>query len=242
MKIGLSYTGSPIKHQHYVDWLAQEGDADIFTLDPEKDNASELRTCDGLVLAGGIDVNPKLYNGNSDYANKPEKWNEKRDAFETELYLIAKELRMPVLAICRGMHLVNVLEGGTLRPDLGKLNITHYKTADGDSQHRVEVLLGSQLRKILEIEAGEINSAHHQCVDTLGEGLIGNCLASDETIEGIEWENTQERGFFIGVQWHPERMVLLGLGESRMATAIRERFVEEVSVHESKSKQNQHAY
>jgi len=186
MKIGLTYTGYEHKHQNYCNWLKGDDVVEIITLSAEKNNASAVKDCDGLVLSGGVDNNPGLYGGAVDYANMPDEWNIARDLFEKELYEYALDNSIPVLAVCRGLQLVNVLQGGKLKQDLGPLNDSHMAIEEKDKQHAIEVLGNTLLRDIVKVERGNVNSAHHQAIDELGEGLMINCRAADGTIEGAE--------------------------------------------------------
>src|SRR5688572_12238377 len=127
MKIGLSYTGDYTKHANYVNWLKGNDDISIVRLAPEENNADLLKGCDALVLSGGVDINPDMSKGQSDYPNKPMHWQPERDLFEKSLYEEAIRDQIPVLGICRGMQLVNVLQGGTLVDDLGERNVKHKK-------------------------------------------------------------------------------------------------------------------
>src|SRR5438128_392778 len=140
MKIGLTYTGFEHKHQNYINWLKGNDDIEIVTLSVEDNNADALADCNGLVLSGGIDSDPVFYNGMPDYPNKPESgWNRERDLFEKSLYESALENSIPVLAVCRGLQLVNVIHGGTLRQDLGKLNESHKAIEELDKGHTVNI-------------------------------------------------------------------------------------------------------
>lgn len=225
MRIGLSYTGDAAKHQNYVNWLRGDDDIEIVRLSAAEDNGTELGDCDALVLSGGIDINPELARGQNDYANKPEQWQPERDLFEKSLYEYAIQNNMPVLGICRGMQLVNVLQGGTLVDDLDARNETHKKEGNTDKAHPVTIRENTLLGEIVNTQSGDINSAHHQAIRELGENLQVNSLADDGTIEGIEWKDKSGKPFMICVQWHPERM--FGFPDSPMSKNIRDRFIEE---------------
>src|SRR5256885_12887152 len=114
MKIGLTYTGSEEKHNNYVQWLKGNEDIQIIKLSAEENYLSGLMQCDALVLAGGIDIHPKFYNGQLEYKNSPENFNESRDEFELAAFKSSMENNLPVLGICRGMQLVNCALGGNL--------------------------------------------------------------------------------------------------------------------------------
>jgi len=229
MKIGLTYTGFQHKHKNYINWLKGNDDIEVIRLSVEDDNATVLNDCDGLVLSGGIDSDPIFYNGSKDYPNKPEEgWNTQRDLFEMSLYKSALKNDIPVLAVCRGMQLVNVLQGGTLTQDLGHLNTRHKAVEEVDRDHEITIEKNSLLEEIVRIPTGKINSAHHQCIDELGEGLMVNCLAEDGTVEGTEWKEKEGKPFLLCVQWHPERMYKFHLEDSPLSKNIRNRFIEEI--------------
>ena len=236
MKIGLTYTGYEHKHRNYYNWLKGDDDIEIITLSAEKNNASAVKDCDGLVLSGGIDNNPTFYGGSLDYANRPDEWNVARDLFEKELYEYAIRNSIPVLAVCRGLQLVNVLQGGKLKQDLGPLNEIHMAVEEIDKEHAVEVYKHTLLSDIVKLETGNVNSAHHQAIDELGEGLMINCRAADGTIEGTEWKDKSDKPFLLCIQWHPERMYKLSMEESALSKNIRNRFIEEIIKSKSEKK------
>lgn len=238
MKIGLTYTGYEHKHQNYLNWLKGHDDIEIITLSAEKDNAARIKECDGLVLTGGIDIDSGFYQGSPDYPNKPEEgWNTGRDLFEKQLYEYALKHAIPVLAVCRGLQLVNVLQGGTLEQDLGTLNETHKAINELDKGHNIDVYKGTLLSEIARVETGIVNSAHHQAIEKLGEGLMINCKAGDGTIEGAEWKDKTGKPFLLCVQWHPERMYKLQLQDTPLSINIRNRFITELK--KSKSEKNE---
>ena len=226
MKIGLSYTGDEMKHRNYSNWLKGNDDMEIIRLSVDENNAHLLNDCDALVLSGGIDIDPQITLGQQEYPNKPDVFQPERDLFEKELYEKAAHVQMPVLGICRGMQLVNVLLGGTLRVDLGPLNSTHKKDGSTDKSHTVMIESNTLLYDIVQTGNGEINSAHHQAIDQLGEGLRANSIAADGTIEGLEWADKNNKPFLLCVQWHPERM--FQFPGSPLSVNIRNRFIEEI--------------
>jgi putative glutamine amidotransferase len=229
MKIGLTYTGYEHKHQNYLNWLKVDDTIEIITLSAEKNNAAAIKDCNGLVLSGGIDNDPIFYNGAIDYPNKPEEgWHTERDLFEKSLYESALKNDIPILAVCRGMQLVNVLHGGTLKQDLGVLNETHKAVEELDKDHEISIDKNSLLGEIVHITSARINSAHHQCIEKLGEGLMINCIATDGTIEGAEWKEKDGKPFLLCVQWHPERMYKFQLQDTPLSKNIRNRFIEEI--------------
>jgi putative glutamine amidotransferase len=115
--------------------------------------------------------------------------------------------QLPVLGICRGLQITNVFFGGTLIPDIpsaGKPD--HSKIKGVDRYHAVNIEASSLLKKIAGEGEGEVNSAHHQGADRVGEGLRVNAVSADGIVEGLERQRTDGKSFLLLVQWHPERM------------------------------------
>jgi putative glutamine amidotransferase len=235
MKIALTYTGSDEKHNNYVEWLkaASPGSADnldVIKISADDNNLHEIVNSDALVLAGGRDIHPKFYkNQNTDYSNSPNDFDEKRDEFEIAAFKLAQEQSLPVLGICRGMQLVNCILDGTLQQDLGDaLNKIHRVEVHHDKVHGVNIKGSTIISEITQLECSVVNSAHHQAVDKLGEGLIVNCTADDGIIEGFEWFDPSNKPFLLCVQWHPERMFNFQLENSPLSKTIRNKFLEEI--------------
>lgn len=228
--IALTYTNNEQKHENYVRWLQAGADVEIITLSVENDNIADLRRCQGLVFSGGTDVHPSFYGRKKkDYANAPRHFDKARDHFETAVFAVSQEMALPVLAICRGMQLVNSLLGGKLVQDLGRTGNAIHRAADGkDKAHGLQVLEGTLMQEILGTTRCVVNSAHHQAVKKPGKGLRVNAFADDGTIEGMEWEERKGRPFLLGVQWHPERLFAIGLQDSPASAALRDRFLHEV--------------
>jgi putative glutamine amidotransferase len=163
-----------------------------------------LDRLDGVLLSGGVDVDPALY-GQAPHA-KLGRVNRRRDDFELALTREALRRDVPTLAICRGHQVLNVATGGTLVQDVPSL-IEGAVKHDGPGPrwrraHRVEVKAPSRLREILGQDALSVNSIHHQAVDRVGEGLVVSALCpEDGVVEGLEMPG---RRFVVAVQWHPE--------------------------------------
>ncbi|MER5642564.1 gamma-glutamyl-gamma-aminobutyrate hydrolase family protein [Kitasatospora sp. NPDC002227] len=153
---------------------------------------------DGLVIAGGPDVNPALYGAQAHpktVANAPE-----RDLWETALLRAALAAGLPLLGICRGMQLLNVVRGGTLVQHLHAAE-PHLGSREGYGRHPVRPVPGSLLAELLPEESVTVPTFHHQAVERLGTGLTVSALAEDGTVEAVE----AAEGFTLGVQWHPEQ-------------------------------------
>jgi putative glutamine amidotransferase len=172
--------------------------------------ADYVRGLDALILAGGVEISPSLY------GEEPEKRVEEpqvhRDRFELALARAAVDADLPVLAISRGMHMLNVSQGGTLIPWLPDV-VAHerHETA----RHEVTVSVSSKVGKAIGDHA-EVTGAHRQGVKRLGTGLQAVAWADDQIVEGIEIPGHR---FAVGVQWHPERGTDNRLVESLMEAA-----------------------
>jgi putative glutamine amidotransferase len=170
----------------------------------EQDPAQMLGLIDGLVLAGGADIDPASYGQKAHETTTgtvPE-----RDAFEIALVRAAIERSMPVLGICRGMQLINVALGGTLLQHLPE-RFGHHEhrrvvgSFDG-ADHDVEVRDGTLAMRVVGEHHHATKSHHHQGVDRLGDGLeVSGTSAMDGLPEAIELTGAR---FVLGVQWHPE--------------------------------------
>ncbi len=170
---------------------------------------------DGLVLTGGADLDPQHYHEAPDEDLGP--LEPDRDAWEMGLLAAARAKGIPVLAICRGLQLVNVVFGGTLHQHV-ELNegAGHPQwSVDGHERtHTVTVVEGTVLAKLSPGDFG-VNSLHHQVVEEVGEGLVVSAAASDGVVEGLE--SPDER--IVAVQWHPE---LLAKPDPTFAWLVRE--------------------
>ncbi|HTR27846.1 MAG TPA: gamma-glutamyl-gamma-aminobutyrate hydrolase family protein [Puia sp.] len=230
IRIGLTDTGTEWKHQNYVRWISENRRVGVVRLSAALGNLNEAAGCHGLVLSGGVDIHPSLYGGAAEYKRSPAAgWEKERDLFEQSVLRLAWDLELPVLGVCRGLQLINITLKGTLVQDLGIAgDAVHEANAGIDKEHPVRVEAGSLLAEVTGHEHGEVNSAHHQAVGRLGEGLRVNCRAADGTIEGIEWAEPGGRPFLLAVQWHPERMLANNFEDTFLYRSICERFIEEV--------------
>lgn len=167
-----------------------------------------VRELDGLLIPGGPDISPFLYGQEAE--KKTVFFRRDADLFEIELVRLARERRIPVLGICRGIQLINVAFGGDLYQDLPTdfpTKQSHYQSAEirDEPSHLVYLQPDSRLARIFGGEELEVNSFHHQAVKNLAAGFLPVGKASDGLIEAIESED----GLIIGVQWHPEEMAPL---------------------------------
>ena len=160
----------------------------------------------GLVLTGGEDVDPSYFGASRHPATGPA--NDDRDRCELALAREAAARRLPTLAICRGVQVLNVALGGSLIQDLPS---EHASTVEHDAEgsrnervHGVDVSAGSRLGRILGAQSIVTNSFHHQAVDRLGDGLCTVGTSPDGVVEAVEC--TDRAWWMVGVQWHPEEL------------------------------------
>ncbi|MFI5188369.1 MAG: aldehyde dehydrogenase family protein [Chitinophagales bacterium] len=209
-RIGISYTKTLF--DNYWNWFTKEDlkyDIELIELNFEKNNTDDIYQCDGFVLTGGVDVDPSFYNGKKKYNNTPSSFQPERDHFEEKIYRYSQMNKIPVLGICRGMQLINILQGGHLIQDLDNGNERHRKE-ESDKEHAIIAENNSLLYKISGSVSGHVNSAHHQAIDPngIGDNLMVNAHDDDDEkiIEGLEFKNKTGKAFLLCVQWHPERM------------------------------------
>jgi len=158
----------------------------------------------GIIITGGEDVNPELYQ-KPDYAEVCGIPDNYRDSLETLLIRFAFKNKVPLLGICRGNQILNVVNGGTLIPDIPSFvqtSILHLSLSD--SAHQVVIEPKTRLKWMVESDTLWVNSRHHQCINQLAPGFRVSVKAPDGIIEGIELADSTLHPFVIGVQWHPE--------------------------------------
>lgn len=163
-----------------------------------------LSKIDGLIIPGGDeDINPAFY-GQEIISDKV-KVNDTRANFEFALTKKALEMNMPLLGICNGMQMINVVQGGTLiqhLPDVIKSDINHEQPKPKDvPTHLIKLVENTILANLSESSEVMVNSTHHQAIDRLGQDLIVSAYAHDGVIEAIE---SIKHKFAVGVEWHPE--------------------------------------
>ena len=191
----------------YIDAVQQAG-ALCLMVPPDPRNATDpdsvLAGLDGLILAGGADVDPSSYGAERHRCTtgtKPE-----RDAAEIPLARRALELDLPLLGICRGMQLMNVARGGTLiqhlPDDVGHRDHRRHLGSFDGADHDVRLAAGSLAARACGELCHATKSHHHQAVDRLGEGFVASGWSVlDDLVEAMEAPDAR---WALGVQWHPE--------------------------------------
>lgn len=157
-------------------------------------NRDRVRMLDGIVLPGGYDLNPETY-GAAPHPETVSADHDGQDEFEARILQAAIAEGVPVLAICRGFQLLNVINGGTLDQHLGDDSNPHR-----NSVHGVDLTTGTKLHGIMQADGIEISSYHHQAVARVGSDLVVAARAFDGVVEGLEHREAD----VIAVQWHPE--------------------------------------
>jgi putative glutamine amidotransferase len=197
--------GVHVLRDDYVRSVEQAGAIPMIVPPSTPDHAGDiLDRLDGLLLSGGVDIDPALFG----QAPHPDlrRVDRRRDDLELALTREALERDLPVLAICRGIQVLNVACGGTLVQHLPSVvpgSERHDRPEPRTGRvHGVDVQPATRLHQILGADTFPVNSFHHQAVDDLGQGLrkVATCT-EDGVVEGVEMPG---RRFVVGVQWHPE--------------------------------------
>lgn len=188
--------------EKYIAAVTSSGAAAVL-LPPQPDRAAEaaLAGLDGLVLTGGIDVQPELYGAARHPLTDPARAD--RDTWELALVRGARERGIPVFGICRGMQLLNVALGGTLHQHLPEvLGTERYRRGGGVfSTNTVQIENDSRLAGMLGAGAYDVQSYHHQGVDRVAEGLVVSARTDDGLVQAVEVPGDD---YVVAVQWHPE--------------------------------------
>tara|TARA_Y100001954_G_scaffold232793_1_gene284751 strand:- start:257 stop:1036 length:780 start_codon:yes stop_codon:yes gene_type:complete len=193
--------------KNYCSTIVKYGGIPIPLVYDNKNIKEIIDIIDGLVITGGaFDINPNFFSEKRKYGNVITK--EKRTEFEFSICDKFLSINKPVLGICGGQQLLNVVYGGTLVQDIEneiKTKIKHeQENPRNQTSHSVNILKNTKLLGIVKKEKIKVNSAHHQAVRKIGYGLCLNAIAPDDVIEGIE---DKTKKFCIGVQWHPEFLI-----------------------------------
>lgn len=193
----------------YLHAVQQAGGVPV-ALPPQLSSASMRQLAgdlQGLLLTGGGDMDPALFGETPHvtlYDVAPS-----RDTLETSVLHVALDRGLPVLAVCRGLQVLNVALGGSLHQDVGTdpgTQMAHSQKEPRDQPtHKVKLTPGCRLAATLGADELEVNSMHHQAIKRLGRGLTAVAWAPDQIVEGAEIGDPSR--FVLGVQWHPEELV-----------------------------------
>jgi len=212
----------------YVDSVRRAGGIPLLIIPGESHVDTIVTHLNGIILAGGGDLDPSTYNGKGHDSN----YNIDSSRDDTELRLAKTVLakKIPTLAICRGIQVINTILGGTLFehiPDHFGEKILHRLPPRIPSSHLVTFDKNSGLFDIIRKEEIEVSSWHHQSIDKLGDGLSVVAKSSDGVIEAIEFNR---EAWFIGIQWHPELSSAVDSNQQKLFDA----FVERSKLHRDK--------
>lgn len=182
--------------QTYVDAVVRAGGTPVL-LPPQPGGTAHLLTAlDGLLFAGGPDIDPALYDAEPDpRTGEP---HPARDSWEFDLLQDALARDLPLLGVCRGLQVLNVALGGTLVQHLP--DGSHQQVPAVYARRKVRIDPDSRLGSVLGTGT-DVSCYHHQAADTLGAGLRATAWSADGTVEALE---LPDRRFTLGVQWHPE--------------------------------------
>jgi putative glutamine amidotransferase len=207
--LALSKASGGDNYIKYVKWIKQF-DKTIICIDLIKKKPEQackiLEKCSGLILTGGLDVDPARY-GKAKDSSRCE-LDKKRDTLEFALIKKAIELKLPILGICRGEQILNVAMGGSLIIDIPKDRDTivlHQTKKGTHAKHYVSLVSGTNLYNLCNTKGDTVASNHHQAVDKLADCFKIAAWANDSIVEAFEWKDPQNKSFLIAVQWHPEK-------------------------------------
>ncbi|HEX8252389.1 MAG TPA: gamma-glutamyl-gamma-aminobutyrate hydrolase family protein [Thermoanaerobaculia bacterium] len=209
----------------YTEALRRAGAVAVIIAPHPEHAADVVEGLDGIILAGGPDCDPAVYDAERHPSVKV-LMDERRQGNDLALAKAARERGIPTLGICLGLQMMNVAAGGSLVQDIDseiETEIQHESAPENRARHDVLVEEGTQLAGILPAVEFNVNSSHHQAIARLGEGLRITAHAPDGVIEGVE---DPKHPFYVGVQWHPEDMP----GE-HSATALFGAFVDAARVY-----------
>ncbi len=198
-----------------VDLLREAGAQPVLLTPVSADSAgrlaAEMQMLDGVLLPGGGDIDPRLYG--QDPEDSLYDVNREQDHLDVDVARATIDAGLPLLGVCRGHQLLNVVYGGTLIQDMGPTSVTHSGLDPHDpaasewAWHDVRLTAGSKTAALYGAPGGttiKIASGHHQAVDRVGEGLMVTAVADDGTVEALE----DPTRWVASVQWHPEASLI----------------------------------
>lgn len=207
-------------HNTHQNWLRKSiGNDDVVCVNmyaiKSKDSVRMmLKKANGIIIAGGEDVNPALY-GKQNELGRCGTINPHRDSLEYMMIAFAMNRKIPLLGICRGHQILNVSQGGSLLIDIPTDVGSKYLHRDSRRAkvhkstavyHEVYIEDGTYLHNIVKVDSGSAYSNHHQAVEKLASFFKVSSFAKDKVAESIELIDTLRHPFVLGVQWHPEAM------------------------------------
>ncbi|MEH7075853.1 gamma-glutamyl-gamma-aminobutyrate hydrolase family protein [Neobacillus drentensis] len=225
----IGITGAYVKHNDYMEGVyvhhdyhksvAVNGGIPIILPYINPEIALEtLELCDGIILSGGEDVDPELYDQDPHQELGPT--TPERDLAEIAMAKYALDNNIPLLAICRGVQILNVALGGTLIQDIPSqvpASIQHAQKIDRSlDTHWVSIAKDSKLFDIISSERVRVNSLHHQAIGQVSSELRVVAQSSDGIVEAVEYIHPTT--FTLGVQWHPESMASTNTKMNQMFT------------------------
>jgi putative glutamine amidotransferase len=201
----------------YVDAVRRAGGIPVLLPQGESHWQELVNALDGIIFAGGADVEPIHYD---DQLTHPEvhTFDTERDKSELAMarYLLATD--KPILAVCRGMQLVNVARGGTLHPHIADfLDVDIHRKNGVWNLHDISIEANSHLADVIGATSVHTYSGHHQAVNRLGEGLRVVASAPDGIVEAVEDEG---HPWLLAVQWHPEKSAHEDATQQRLFDAL----------------------
>ncbi|MFJ5921215.1 gamma-glutamyl-gamma-aminobutyrate hydrolase family protein [Kitasatospora sp. NPDC092948] len=169
-------------------------------------SAEQLADCAGFVVPGGGDVDPARYGEDAKHPSLYDV-NPVQDRLDEAVVRYALDNGRPMLGICRGMQLLNIVRGGTLHVDMAPTDVPHNPEPGVEwATHEVVLAAGSAAAEAFGRDRIAVASGHHQAVDRVGEGLVVSARADDGCVEAIELVGDPDAAWTVGVQWHPEAL------------------------------------
>lgn len=209
--IGILATNCEGTQEAYIQAVERAGACPVVLSKVENLNTikSIIQLIDGIIFTGGTDISPLAYEEIPIKALQTV--DPSRDKFELNLAkFILSDSDIPILGICRGMQILNVVMGGTLYQDLLEQEATEFNHSqsdifpDDERCHMANISSTSKLYDVFQVKKIAVNSFHHQGIKKVGENLIVTMMSEDNIIEAIEMNGDR---FVVGVQWHPEKLL-----------------------------------
>jgi putative glutamine amidotransferase len=225
--IALSKASGSDSYQNYINFL-KAADSTIVIVDMINkqpfEAAASLEKCSALLLTGGLDVYPGFYGKENDTSRC--ELDRHRDSVEFVLIKKALKMKLPILAVCRGEQILNVVMGGSLIVDIPQdfdTIVKHRSDDDSPCFHEIQIIPGTLLYELGKVLFDTVNTYHHQAVDKLPGTFKITARSSDGIIEAYEWKRPRNKSFLLAVQFHPEKLSK----ENPLALPIAIRFITE---------------